>query len=79
MSLPQEAIDALERVKAAQDQARQMFGPDYRSDLNLVFSQPNGDYIRPDTVTKAVRGSPRRPGSRASVFTPCAIRMDLSS
>jgi integrase len=49
-------------VKAAQDQARQMFGTGYRTDLNLVFCQPDGDYIRPDTVTKAVRRLAKKAG-----------------
>lgn len=28
-----------------------MFGPDYRADLDLVFCDPAGDYLRPDSVT----------------------------
>lgn len=32
-----------------------MYGADYRTDLNPVFSSPEGYYIRPHTVTKAVR------------------------
>jgi integrase len=61
-SLPQDAIDALQRLKTLQVQARQMFGPDYRTDLNLVFCHPDGNYIRPDTVTKAVRRIAKKAG-----------------
>lgn len=60
--LPQDAIEALQRVKAAQDERRQMFGPDYRLDLDLVFSRPDGAHIRPDTVTKAVRRIAKKAG-----------------
>jgi integrase len=62
VSLPEEGIEALERLKAAQDLSRQMFGPDYRTDLNLVFCEPHGGYIRPDTVTKAVRRLAKKAG-----------------
>jgi integrase len=62
VALPQDAIDALKRVKASQDESRVMYGSDYRSDLNLVFCHPDGDYIRPDTVTKAVRRIAKRAG-----------------
>jgi integrase len=62
VTLPQDAIDALQRVKAAQDEARQLCGPGYRADLDLVFCHPDGNYIRPDTVTKAVRRIAERAG-----------------
>jgi integrase len=39
-----------------------MFGSEYRTDLDLVFCQPNGYYIRPDTVTKAVRRIAKKAG-----------------
>jgi integrase len=62
LALPKDAIDALQRVKAAQDAARPMCGPDYRADLDLVFYHPDGNYIRPDTVTKAVRRIAKKAG-----------------
>ena len=31
-----------------------MFGPDYRSDLDLVFATPSGEYLKPDSVTAKV-------------------------
>ena len=30
---------------------RLQFGREYRSDLNLVFAQPDGNYLKPDSVT----------------------------
>jgi integrase len=62
VTLPLEAIEALKRVKSSQDEARKMFGPDYRLDLDLVFCHPDGNYIRPDTVTKAVRRLAKKAG-----------------
>jgi integrase len=53
--LPQDAVDALKRVKARQEESRQMCGPDYRTDLDLVFCHPDGNYILPGTVSRAVR------------------------
>jgi integrase len=70
MPLPQDAIDALKRIKALQEDNRKMFGADYRTDLDLVFCHPDGSYIRPDTVTKAVRRIARKAGfSRVSLHT----------
>lgn len=60
--LPQDAIEALQRVKASQNESRQIFGPDYRTDLDLVFCHPDGSFIRPDTVTKAVRRIAKKVG-----------------
>jgi integrase len=28
-----------------------MFGADYRRDLNLVFCPPNGNYLKPDSIS----------------------------
>ena len=60
--LPPEAIEALKRIKASQNETRTMFGQDYRTDLDLVFCHPSGDYIRPDTVTKAIRRIAKKAG-----------------
>src|SRR5205814_836496 len=62
ISLPQDAMETLRRLKISQDQARLMYGPDYRADLDLVFCHPDGNYIRPDTVTKAVRRIAKKAG-----------------
>jgi integrase len=70
VTLPPDAIEALKRVKASQDEARKMYGADYRADLDLVFAHPSGDFIRPDTVTKAVRRLAKKAGfSRVSLHT----------
>jgi integrase len=41
----------LEQLRSEQAGNREFFGPDYRSDLDLVFCAPNGDYLKPDSVT----------------------------
>jgi len=51
ISLPPSALEALNSIKASQEKLRNGFGPDYRKDLNLVFANPNGDYLKPDSVT----------------------------
>jgi len=40
--------------RSQQAENRRLFGPDYRDDLNLVFSTPVGDYLKPDTLTAKV-------------------------
>jgi integrase len=70
VTLPPDAVEALKRVKASQEKARAMYGTDYRSDLDLVFCHTDGNYIRPDTVTKAVRRLAKKAGfSRVSLHT----------
>jgi len=62
VTLPADAIDALKRVRASQEENRRLFGPDYRFDLDLVFCYPDGNYIRPGTVTKSVRRIAKKAG-----------------
>jgi integrase len=57
-----DAIEALKRVRTSQDEIRKMCGSNYHSELDLVFCHPDGNYIRPDTVTKAVRRIAKRAG-----------------
>jgi integrase len=60
--LPQDAMEALKRVRVSQEEKRRMFGGDYRLDLDLVFCQPDGDYIPPHIVTKTVRRLAKKAG-----------------
>jgi integrase len=53
-SLPLIALQALLDHRTKQAHNRAMFGPDYRSDLDLVFATPEGDYLKPDSVTAKV-------------------------
>jgi integrase len=54
ITLPESAIDALAAHRAQQDQFRKQFGPDYRTDLDLVFANPDGTPLRPDSISSSV-------------------------
>jgi integrase len=54
ISLPRSAIEVLRTHRGGQVENRRLFGPDYRDDLNLVFATPEGDYLKPDTLTAKV-------------------------
>ncbi len=58
--LPQSALDALDVHRRQQSEFRRQFGPDYRSDLDLVFCNPDGMPIKPDSVSAAVSALFRR-------------------
>ena len=44
----------LEAHRHRQKEFRQQFGPDYRADLDLVFANPDGSLLKPDSVSAAV-------------------------
>ena len=52
--LPESAIAALEVHRKRQDEFRQKFGPDYRSDLDLVFANPDGNPLKPDSISATI-------------------------
>jgi integrase len=64
LNLPETTVKLLRELKSQQYETRRMFGFDYRSDLDLVFCHGDGNYIRPDVVTKAARRIARRRDSR---------------
>lgn len=51
--LPASATVILKAHREQQEQSRRLFGSTYRTDLNLVFAGPDGDYLKPDSVTAA--------------------------
>lgn len=55
VGLDEETVSLLKQVLERQEANRSLFGESYRADLDLVFCHPNGDFIRPDVVTKAAR------------------------
>jgi integrase len=61
-SLSPSASEALVTHRNEQTKNRTMFGADYRSDLNLVFATPDGNYLKPDSVTAKVSVVARRLG-----------------
>jgi len=51
LSLPASVVPVLQTLRESQNENRRMFGPDYRTDLNLVFCDPQGNHLKPDSVT----------------------------
>ena len=60
ISLPKSAISALETHRNAQDAFRRQFGTDYRADLDLIFANPDGTPLRPDSVSASISALARR-------------------
>ena len=60
VSLPQSSLEALESHHKRQEEFRRQFGPDYRSDLDLIFANPDGTPLRPDSVSASVSALCRR-------------------
>ena len=51
ITLPASTVELLRFHREAQQQNRRLFGDDYRADLDLVFCDPAGSYLKPDSVT----------------------------
>jgi integrase len=51
ISLPASLVELLKFHREVQGESRRLFGCDYRTDLDLVFCDPMGNYLKPDTVT----------------------------
>ena len=54
VSLPTSAIAALNSHRKRQEKFRRQFGPDYRVDLDLIFANPDGSPLKPDSISSAV-------------------------
>jgi len=62
ISLPESVLVRLEAHRKRQDEFRQQFGPDYRTDLDLIFANPHGTPLKPDSVSATVSLLCRRLG-----------------
>jgi integrase len=51
ISLPPSLTELLKFHREKQAENRRLLGPDYRTDLDLVFCDPRGDYRKPDSIT----------------------------
>jgi integrase len=54
IGLPGTTLAALEAHRKQQDMFRQRYGKDYRADLDLIFANPDGSPLKPDSVSSAV-------------------------
>jgi integrase len=54
LKVPESALAALEEHRKRQDEFRRQFGAQYRADLDLIFTNPDGTPLRPDSVSSAV-------------------------
>lgn len=54
VKIPESALATLEIHRKQQDEFRRKFGPDYRADLDLIFANPDGTPLKPDSVSAAV-------------------------
>jgi integrase len=62
VELPPSMVDYLEAHRLRQDEFRRQFGPDYRSDLDLIFANPDGSPLMPNSVSATVSRLCRRLG-----------------
>lgn len=60
VSIPERTLSALESHRRRQDQFRHQFGSDYRTDLNLIFANPDGSPLKPDSISATVSLLSRR-------------------
>ena len=54
MTVPESALATLELHRKQQDEFRRQFGPDYKTDLDLIFANPDGTPLQPDSASAAV-------------------------
>jgi integrase len=53
VSIPLSLIEYLKLHREAQEKDRTLFGPDYRTDLDLIFADPSGNFLLPSSITRA--------------------------
>jgi len=54
VKVPESALAALDAHRRRQDEFRREFGPDYRTDLDLIFANPDGTPLRPNSISSVV-------------------------
>jgi integrase len=54
VKVPESALATIEAHRKQQDEFRHQFGPDYRADLDLIFANPDGTPLKPDSVSATV-------------------------
>ncbi len=54
VKVPESMLATIEAHRKRQDQFRSQFGPDYRADFDLIFANPDGTPLKPDSVSATV-------------------------
>src|SRR5713226_1814676 len=54
VKVPASALAALGAHRRRQNEFREQFGPDYRADIDLIFANPDGTPLRPNSVSSVV-------------------------
>jgi len=54
VKVPESTLTTIEAHRKRQDEFRRQFGPDYRADLDLIFANPAGTPLKPDSVSATV-------------------------
>lgn len=62
VTLPASILIRLDAHRKKQAEFRRQFGSDYRADLDLIFANPNGSPLKPDSVSASVSLLCRRLG-----------------
>src|ERR1039458_3414978 len=70
VELPATVLPVLARHRERQDEFRRQFGPDYRSDLDLIFANPDGSPLMPNSVSATVSRLCRRTGMPQGRIAP---------
>ena len=52
--IPETTLATIAVHRKQQDEFRRQFGPDYRTDLDLLFANPDGTPLKPDSVSATV-------------------------
>ncbi len=62
VTVPPSLVEYLKLHREQQQENRAMCGADYRTDLDLIFCTPDGNYLKPDSVSWAARDIAIRAG-----------------
>lgn len=62
VELPPSAVACLEAHRLRQNEFRRQFGPDYCSELDLIFANPDGTPLMPNSISSTVSRLCRRVG-----------------
>jgi integrase len=57
-----DVLDVLRDHRREQEEHRELYGPDYHSDLNLIFCRPDGYYYSPDKFGTRIKAALRKAG-----------------